>query len=99
MTKKKDIWAGVSRDLKKNLPKSEFRTWFSQTTLASMQENSAIIAVPNKFVAQWLGETYLSEITKSFKRVLKHSPEIQFTYHRPTEDPSLSKPMVNPPST
>ncbi|MFC1821156.1 chromosomal replication initiator protein DnaA [Thermodesulfobacteriota bacterium] len=98
MTKKKDIWDGVSRDLEKNLPKSEFRTWFSQTTLASLQENAAIIGVPNKFVAQWLGETYLGEITKSFKKVIKQSPEIQFTYHRNTEDSSFSKPMFNPPA-
>ena len=83
MSKKKDIWNGIIRNLASKLPKSEFETWFSETTLEELNNELAIIGVPNKFVSNWLQDKYIIEITKSFKKVLEFSPDIHFSYTQP----------------
>ena len=62
MTTETGIWHRITRSLKSKLSKEEFNTWFSQTSLHKLENNLAIINVPNKFVANWLKENYLKEI-------------------------------------
>ncbi len=83
MSKKKDVWNQVTRILESKISKSEFKTWFSQTTLRKFNPDLALIEVPNKFVANWLRDKYITEIKNSFKAVLKQSPEIHFTCNPP----------------
>jgi chromosomal replication initiator protein len=83
MPKKKDIWNQITKNLESKLPKSDFNTWFSQSTLEEFSPDLAVIGVPNKFVAHWLREKYLVDIQKSFRTILKESPEIHFTHDYP----------------
>lgn len=76
MTTEKVIWNRVTKFLESKLPRPEFEIWFSQTTLNKLEGNSAVIGVPNKFIANWLRDNYLHEIVNSFKVVLKETPEI-----------------------
>jgi chromosomal replication initiator protein len=82
MPKKKDIWSQVTKHLQSKLPKSQFTTWFSRADLEKLDSDVAIISVPNKFVANWLADNYLTEIKKSFKSASNHSPSIHFSYNR-----------------
>ena len=83
MSKKKDIWNQIRKNLGSKLTKSQFETWFSQTTLKKFDADLAIIEVPNKFVANWLTDKYLIEIKKSFRKTTKCSPSIHFSYNPP----------------
>jgi len=78
MSKKKEIWNQIRRNLESKTSSPEFKTWFSQTNLKKLESDFAIIGVPNKFVANWLYDKYIIEIKKSFKKILKKSPEIHF---------------------
>ncbi len=80
MTIKKDIWNSIAKNLKSSLSTSEYDTWFSNTTLKNLDQNQALIQVPNRFVAAWLNENYLSQIQDSFKSHLDFLPTIRFTY-------------------
>ena len=98
MSQKKDIWNHVTNSLESKLSQSEFRTWFPQTTLKKLNNNMAIVEVPNKFVANWLSDKYLPEIQKAFKEILKQSPEIHFIYaHQLTEKEPLQSPNLHQP--
>jgi len=79
MRKKKDIWGQVVTNLQSLLPRSEFKTWFSSVSLVKYDPGLALISVPNKFVANWLSDNYLTQIKKSFKAVVDDSPNIQFS--------------------
>ena len=79
MRKKKDIWGQVVTSLQSSLPKAEFKTWFSRVSLAKYDPGFALISVPNKFVANWISDHYLTHIKKSFKDVIDDSPNIQFS--------------------
>jgi len=83
MSKKKDTWSQIIERLGSKLPKPEFNTWFSQTSLKKFDPGSAVIEVPNKFFAQWLGDKYLIEIKNAFKKIGKQAPEIRFVYDHP----------------
>jgi chromosomal replication initiator protein len=83
MSKKKDIWNQITRNLESKLPKPDYKTWFSRTTLQKLEPGQAVIGVPNKYVSKWLQERYLPEITKSFKKVLKQEPDIHFSHEKP----------------
>ena len=92
--KKKYIWNKVSRILESKLSKSEFNTWFSQVTLKKLDNNSAVIKVPNKFIANWLHDKYLTEINRSFKKIFNYSPDIHFTYDHPVNSSKTTKPHL-----
>lgn len=83
MSKKKDIWNQITRNLESKLPDPDFKTWFSRTTLQKLEPGQAVIGVPNKYVSNWLQEKYLPEITKSFKKILKQEPDICFSHQKP----------------
>jgi chromosomal replication initiation ATPase DnaA len=73
-SKKKEIWKEIIASLGSKLPKKEFQTWFSRTSLKKLDDNMAIIDVPNKFVATWMSDNYLIELKKIIKKLTKTSP-------------------------
>jgi chromosomal replication initiator protein len=79
MRKKKDIWGQVVTSLQSLLPKTEFKTWFTKASLVKYDPGLALLSVPNKFVANWISDNYLTHIKKSFKDVIGDSPNIQFS--------------------
>jgi chromosomal replication initiator protein len=80
MSNKKDLWARITKDLKSSLSPSEFDTWIANTTLRNLDREKALIEVPNRFVATWLQDNYLTKIQDSFKANLHFIPEIHFTH-------------------
>ena len=79
-SKKKEIWDQIIAALATKLQKGEFQTWFSRTSLKKLDDNMAIIDVPNKFVASWLSDNYLTELKNFFKKLTRTSPSIHFTF-------------------
>ncbi len=83
MSEKNDIWKNITTNIKPHISRSEYRTWFSQTTLKKLNQKLAIIEVPNKFVASWLRDNYINEIQSSIKTKLNLTPKIQFIFIKP----------------
>jgi|GEM_PF-3560083 len=82
MTTESGTWHLITDSLKSRISSADIKTWFSQTTLDSLDNNLAVIAVPNKFVANWLRDHYLDDLRNSFKAVLKKTPEIHFQFNQ-----------------
>jgi chromosomal replication initiator protein len=82
MSKKKDIWSRIIGDIEEKISKSDFDTWFSQTALKKVDSDSIVIEVPNKFIANWIKENFISDIRSSLKKRLNRNPAVQFTYHQ-----------------
>jgi chromosomal replication initiator protein len=83
ISKKNQIWDRVRKHLQSQIPDSDFRRWFSQTSLREFHPQVATLAVPNKFFANWISEKYLTLLTESFSAVLNESPRVKFYYERP----------------
>ena len=86
MLKKKDTWNRIITSLESDIPKKELEIWLSQTSLKKLEKDSALIEVPNKFIARWLTDNYLTQIQSAFKSNTKLQPEIHFIYTRTLRD-------------
>lgn len=91
MTIKNHIWGQIKRDFESGIPKSEFETWLSQTSLKEIDQDHAVIEVPNKFVARWLQDNYIDQIKTVFRKNLKTLPEIRFISTAPSHKNDLAK--------
>jgi len=94
MTSEIGIWNQIIESLTSKLTRSEIKTWFSQTTCNRLDNNLAVIEVPNKFVANWLKDNYLKDINRSFKKILKETPEIHFQYIKKQSIPLSQKSQI-----
>ena len=95
MLEETEIWQQVTRCLEKKVSRSDFNTWFSHTTLQKCDPNLAVIGVPNKFVADWLRERYQIQIRKSFKTVLNQTPQLLYSYDRPSNSIEPLSPILS----
>lgn len=91
MTTEAGTWNLITENLKSKVSSSNIKTWFSNTNLTRLDNNLAVIEVSNKFVATWLRDNYLEEIKRSFKSILKETPEIQFQYNQKKDAPATKK--------
>lgn len=89
-----EIWQQITKCLEEKVSRSDFNTWFSHTTLQKCDPNIAVIGVPNKFVADWLRENYQIQIRKSFKTVLNQTPQLLYSYNRPSDSMEKSSPIL-----
>lgn len=80
MNHPQEIWDNIGRSLEKKLSSSDYKMWFSHISLERLDDNTAFLSVPNKFIASWLREKYLGEIKRALSEVTELSPEIQFIY-------------------
>jgi chromosomal replication initiator protein len=80
MTTKNEIWDQIKRNIKDDIPKSEFKTWLSKTSLLEISSELAVIEVPNKFVAAWLSENYSEPIRLLLQDIVDIQPAIRFSY-------------------
>ena len=83
MTTKNEIWDQIKGDIRRHIPKSEFKTWLSQAFLLEINPKSAVIQVPNKFVAAWLSENYSEHIRALLHNLVGTRPAIRFSYRAP----------------
>jgi chromosomal replication initiator protein len=96
MTTETGTWTLITENLKTKVSSSNIKTWFSNTNLTRLDNNIAVIEVSNKFVAAWLRDNYLDEIKRSFKSILKETPEIQFQYSQKKDAPAIKKDNEGP---
>ncbi len=80
MIKKNEIWDQIKENIKGDIPKSEFKTWLSQTSLLEISSELAVIEVPNKFIAAWLSDNYSDRIRRLLQDHVRTHPAIQFAY-------------------
>ena len=83
MTTKNEIWDQIKQSIRGNIPKSAFKTWFSETALLEITPEMALVEVPNKFIASWLSENYIENMRQLLGDVIGTRPAIRFSYGTP----------------
>lgn len=78
-------WQKVLAQIKQEVSPGNFRTWFSQASLESLQGNKIILSVPSAFIKGQLVARYDQQIKKAAKTVLGEDFEIEYLV-----DPSKS---------
>ncbi len=66
-----ELWQAVLGELELSLSKANFTTWFKNTFIASIENDSVVISVPNTFTKAWLEKKYNAPIIDSLRSVSK----------------------------
>lgn len=67
------IWHAALGELELTLSKANFTTWFKNTAISSLENQRAIISVPNTFTKAWLEKKYHDAIVKALKHVTSNT--------------------------
>jgi chromosomal replication initiator protein len=92
------LWEECLSRLSKKIKKQSFCTWLKATRGLPSPEGSIRVAVPNKFVADWLGEHYLELIKESIKEVMGRDLALAFHVSRDSRNyhPQMSMNFEQP---
>src|SRR3990167_1293268 len=63
------IWQAALGELELALSKANFTTWFKNTFIASRENETITIAVPNTFTKAWLEKKYHTAILKALQKI------------------------------
>ncbi len=69
----RELWEAVLGEVELSLSKASFNTWFRNTKIKNLTEDTLFIIVPNIFAKEWLEKKYKKLILDSIR---KHSPKI-----------------------
>ncbi|PLS80244.1 MAG: hypothetical protein CYG59_09050 [Chloroflexi bacterium] len=74
----RSIWESVLSMLKRRIPRAEFDTWISETTLIELGEREAVIGTPNVFAREKLEAFFMTIIEETLHSVLGRPVIVQF---------------------
>ena len=87
------LWEKILKEIKRQVSSANFKTWFSQTTLAQTNQQGLVIAVPSAFIKNQLAKRYQDLILETSQNILNQA-NLKIDY---LVDPSLfSKEDTNP---
>ncbi|MDD5545097.1 MAG: chromosomal replication initiator protein DnaA [Candidatus Paceibacterota bacterium] len=61
----KELWEAVLGEIKLNISKANYLTWFKDTFIIDAKEDSVLLAVPSSFAKEWLENKYHKEILRA----------------------------------
>lgn len=83
------LWQSALGQLEVTLSKANFTTWFKNTALLSLEDNRAVISVPNTFTKAWFEKKYHRTISETLQHLTGKTIH-EIVYHvggRPTTIP------------
>ncbi len=98
------FWNGVLNTLQDNISEQGFNTWFSETKVIDLSDNSLIVKVPTQFIADYLNKNYSELISEICFNLYNNKYKIKFTglQNKKVTTPSydnvvsMKKPMNHP---
>ncbi|MFA5029818.1 MAG: chromosomal replication initiator protein DnaA [Patescibacteria group bacterium] len=85
------LWQAALGELELLLSKANFTTWFKNTGISSVEENKAVISVPNSFTKEWLEKKYHQTILKALKNVTDNKiKEVVYKIEAVAQQPSFN---------
>ncbi len=77
-TTKEELWETVLAQIQSTISQANFNTWFKNTEIISVEENSILISVPNSFAKEWLENKYGKTILKIVGTINDDIREIKY---------------------
>lgn len=74
------IWQSALGEIELGLSKANFTTWFKHTFLSSLENEKAVVCVPNNFTKAWLEKKYHEKIAAALKNV--SNSEVKEIYYK-----------------
>ncbi len=78
MTVDSSLVQSLDQQLKKSLREVHFSTWQRQAKLVSLEEGSVQVAVPNKFIRDWIQDHFIDEVREALAELTEGPVTIHF---------------------
>jgi chromosomal replication initiator protein len=72
------LWSAVIGELEVSISKAHFETWLRNTKLKSINEQVAVVTVPNIFIREWVESRYKGQFLESFKKHVHTLEDVEF---------------------
>ena len=73
-----EVWLGASQQLRSLVSSQEYDTWFSPLDLRLEDDARAVVLVPNRFYAEWIGDRYRSLLEHALSQAAGQSLRLEF---------------------
>ncbi|HVZ80068.1 MAG TPA: chromosomal replication initiator protein DnaA [bacterium] len=94
MTTSADLWDRCLENLKKDLNRQSFETWFKPTKGTVSEEKTLKVIVPNEFFRDWIRDHYQPQIRKALETLHPVQLEIQFEIEPTSPSKTLAEPVA-----
>jgi len=91
----KVTWEHVKDRIKSELPQSSFSLWINPLTFFGTEEETIVLACPNKFSKRWVSENYKNMIQKEFHMATGADYEILLRVETPKRRQTLPPLLAN----
>ena len=88
MTTSADLWDRCLENLKKDLNRQSFETWFKPTKGTVSEEKTLKVVVPNEFFRDWIRDHYQPQIKKAIQAL--HPVQLEIEFEIESSIPALS---------
>ncbi|OGN06441.1 MAG: hypothetical protein A2669_01600 [Candidatus Yanofskybacteria bacterium RIFCSPHIGHO2_01_FULL_48_25b] len=78
-----ELWKAVLGEMELSLTRSNFTTWFKNTTIVARDHGSIIVSVPNGFIKEWLENKFNKKILQSIRTLNPEIREVRYSIGKP----------------
>lgn len=75
----KQLWDDALVNIELSITPANFKTWFRDTHIVSIEDGTATIGVPSIFVRDWLHDKFQSMILKVLRELSPHIRSVEYT--------------------
>ncbi len=75
----KQLWDDALVKIELSITTANFKTWFRDTYIISLEDGTATIGVPSVFVKDWLQDKFQTMILKTLRDLTSHVRSVEYT--------------------
>src|SRR3989338_2728746 len=77
----KKLWQSAPGEIKLQVSRPHFVTWFKNSNLLDKKDGAALIAVPNNFAKEWIENKYYKIILGALRNIDDTTKKLDFIVH------------------
>ncbi len=85
MTTTKDLWENTLVELELTISPPNFNTWFRDTHIVRVEDNTVYLGVPSQFARDWLSRKFHKDILRSLRGLSENVRSIEYIISRGTK--------------
>lgn len=90
----KKLWDNALVTIELSITPANFKTWFKDTSIVSLEDGTITLGVPSVFVRDWLSDKFQSMILKVLRDLTPHVRSIEYTVVQRSDKRQESKPQT-----
>lgn len=74
----KQLWDDALVNIELSITPANFKTWFRDTHIVSLEDGTVTIGVPSVFVRDWIADKFQAQILKILRELTPHARSIEY---------------------